>query len=146
MTSYPKSKKVSRPYSDSNLNALKSKLDSTDWNALLAGYDASEQYEIFIEFINRAYCQSFPKKTKFVSADRKNNEWIDDEIFSKICLKSQIFRLYKNHEISKNDYSVLRNRLNKEIELKKKQYYQTLFLDTKNDMKKSWKTTLSYGN
>ena len=51
--------------------------------------------------------------------------------------------MYKNREISRNDYNIFRNRLNKEIDVKKKQYFQKLFLDSKNDMKKSWKTLRS---
>ena len=47
ITSHSKSKIISRPYSESNLNTLKSKLDSTNWNTLLSNHDANTQYEIF---------------------------------------------------------------------------------------------------
>ena len=138
--SYLRTKIVSRPYSENNLDILKLKLDETNWDSLLGNYDANEGYDVFIRYVNDAFCSSFPKKTKFISPNRKLNPWITDQLFSKIRLKSQIFKLYKNNEISRNDYNLFRNRLNKEIKREKKRYYTEFFLNARKDMKKSWKT------
>ena len=87
---------------------------------MLRNRDVNTQFEIFIRHLNEAYCKYFPKKTKTITANRKRAPWINEETLSKIRLKSEIFKMYKNNEISKKDYNTFRNRLNKEMHLTRK--------------------------
>ena len=63
--------------------------------------DANDQYETFVEHINKAYIAFFPLKTKIVNERRKNNPWVTPSTLAKIKRKSEYYRLYKTGRISK---------------------------------------------
>ena len=137
------SKIVFRPYSDHNLSLLEEKLSGTNWDVLLGDDDANMQFEKFYLYLNTLYCKCFPRKTKYVSAKNKQNPWVLSSTLAKIRLKSDLFKLYKNSEISKHEYNTFRNRLNKEIARDKKIFHNNLFANARNNMKKSWETLRS---
>ena len=62
---------------------------------------------------------------------------------AKIKLKSNYYKQFKNRTISREENNRLKNRLNKEINRDKDKYYQTIFGNSKGNMKKSWNTLSS---
>ena len=62
---------------------------------------------------------------------------------AKIKLKSNYYKQFKNGTISREENNRLKNRLNKEINHDKDKYYQTIFGNSKGNMKKSWNTLSS---
>ena len=127
-----------RPYSEQSFQSLVAVLNGTCWDILLACPDVNNQLNVFCDYVNKAYCNCFPIKSKLISHKRVGKPWITEQTLSKIRLKSQLFIMYKNNEITKQCHNRLRNRLNKDIELDKKHYYNTLFREAKHNIKKTW--------
>ena len=132
-------KKVFRPYSDSNFNQLEILILNTNWDNILSNSNCSTNCDIFIEYVNSLYCRCFPKKTTFVSARKQKNPWVTVETKDKIKLRSELYKMFLNNEISKIEYNLFRNKLNKDIERDKNNYFCNLFDSRGNDMKNSWK-------
>ena len=128
-----------RPYSESNLSNLESKLIDTNWDNILISDDVNSQFDNFFVFLDQLYCECFPIVNKQVSAKRRSNPWVSNETRQKIRQKSIYYHLMKNGFISKAENNRFKNRLNKEIQRDKHRYYQNLFNDAKQNMKKSWK-------
>ena len=80
----------------------------------------------------------FPLKSKVLYHKRLENPWLTDQTLEKVRLKSEIFKLYKNNEISKQENNLFKNRLNKEIAREKKLYFNKLFSGARRNIKKSW--------
>ena len=133
-----KQKITFRLNNENNQNKLEAKLSQTDWNFLADISDVDEQFITFQNYINSAYCENFPLKTKFISNKRKNNPWITEQTMAKIKMKSNYYKQYRNGIISKEEHNRLKNRLNKEINLDKKNYHKNIFSKFKCNMKKSW--------
>ena len=133
-------KKVFRPYSDSNFNQLEILILNTNWDNILGNSNCSTKCDIFIEYVNSLYCRCFPKKTTFMSSRKQKNPWVTAETKDKIKLRSELYKMSLNNEISKIEYNLFRNKLNKDIERDKNNYFCNLFDSRGNDIKNSWKT------
>ena len=132
-----------RLINDQNIANFGTVLSHTNWDFLLNFDDVNEQYRAFLDYVNSIYRNCFPLKTKYITDKRKNKPWITDSTLMKIKLKSNYYKQFKNGTISREENNRLKNRLNKEINRDKAKYYQTLFLNSKGNMKKSWNTLRS---
>ena len=134
------SEKISfRPYSDDKFLNLQLQLSSTNWDNLLSSSNSNEQFNSFMEHINKAFISTFPIKTKIISEKRKNNPWVTPLTLEKIKRKSEYYKLYKSGRISKEENNYFKNRLNKDIQNDKKLFLRKIFENSKNNMAKSWK-------
>ena len=127
-----------RPYSDANFDKLVDRLVETDWDPFLMSEDINLQFDNFIEYLDKLYCDCFPLKCKQISAKRRANPWVTDETLKKIRQKSTYFHLMKNGFITKAENNAFKNKLNKEIQRDKRNYYQNLFNNAKQNMTKSF--------
>ena len=129
-----------RLINDENITNFENIISHTNWNFLVNINDVNEQFAAFQNYLNSAYRNCFPLKTKLISNKRKNKPWITESTLAKIKQKSIYYKQYKNGIISREENNRLKNRLNKEINRDKTTYYQTLLSNSKGNMKKSWKT------
>ena len=124
--------------SDLNIASLEAAFTATNWDTLLNVNNPNIQFENFHDYINTLYCQKCPLKTKFVSEKKKNNPWVTANTLAKIRLKSELFKMAKNNEISWQENKMFKNRLNKEISRDKNTFYRNLFKNNQGNIKKSW--------
>ena len=136
-------KKTFRPYSDESLNRFANKLFESNWDSMFNVDNINSQWDSFINHVDKLYRVCFPLKTKIISEKRLKNPWITDSTLQKIRKKSENYRLLKIGLMSLVDHNREKNRLNKEIKRDKNIYFQNLFNNIRNDMKKSWKTLRS---
>ena len=129
-----------RLVNDENIAKFEDVISHTNWNFLANFNDVNEQFAAFKNYIDSAYRNCFPLKTKLISDKRKNKPWITESTLANIKLKSTYYKQFKNGIISREENNRLKNRLNKEINRDKAIYYQTLLSNSKGNMKKSWKT------
>ena len=123
---------------DHNIANYEAIMSQTNWNFLLSYDNIDDQFNAFQDYINTTYCDCFPLKTKYISDKRKRKPWITDSTMAKIKLKSNYYKQFKNGIITREQNNRLKNRLNKEINHDKSTYFQTLFSNSKGNMKKSW--------
>ena len=97
-----------------------------------------------IEHLNSKILENFqrfcPVKTKFLSPKDKLKPWINDSLKRDMKQRNHYFNLYKRNLISNNFYNSFRNGVTKKIRIAKQKYYDKLFDDIKNNIKKTWQT------
>ena len=118
-----------RPYSTQNFENLCSKLSNFDWN-LIFNANVNISWDTFIEKINNSYCNTFSKKTKFISTKRISKPWISSYILTLIKRKSEYFNLYKMNIISRDCNNRFKNFVNSEVRKAKTNYLKNLFLNS----------------
>ena len=124
---------------DQNITNFETAISETNWNFLLEHNDVNQQFTAFQDCVNSMYRDCFPLKTKYITEKRKNKPWITEATLDKIKMKSNYYKQFRNGIITREENNRLKNRLNKEINRDKITYYQTLFSNSKGNMKKSWK-------
>ena len=124
-----------RLVNDENITNFENIISHTNWNFLANFNDVNEQFAAFQNYVNSAYRNCFPLKTKLISNKRKNKPWITESTLANIKLKSTYYKQFKNGIISREENNRLKNRLNKEINRDKTTYYQTLLSNSKGNMK-----------
>ena len=129
-----------RLINEENMNIFESTIAQINWNFIEVIEDVDEQFNTFQNYVNNVFQHCFPLKTKFISDKRKRKPWITEETMAKIKQKSEYYKQYRNGLITKEENNRLKNRLNKEINRDKSNYYQSIFTNSKHNSKKSWKT------
>ena len=127
-----------RPFSDQNLNSLKHKIVSTDWSIIYNNLDCNKSCTNFIELINKLYIQSFPLKTKFISAKRLSKPWLSNYLKKQINLKSHYYALFRQNLITKQTNNNLKNKVNRMINNAKNLYYRSALDSNRTNSKKTW--------
>ena len=108
---------------------------------LTANVGLSEKFDIFIEEFKRIYNISCPIKTKEISCNKILKPWINKDLIIKIKRKHYLFKRYKDGAIDFPIYNEFKNKLSKEIQISKQNYYIRLYDDCKTDCKKTWNVT-----
>ena len=100
--------------------------------------------DIQIEHLHNKILENFkrfcPIKSKFISPKDKLKPWINDSLKLEMKQRNYYFNLFKRNLISINFYNSFRNGVTKRIRLAKQKYYDKLFDDIKNNLKKTWQT------
>ena len=81
-----------------------------------------------------------PVKTKFISPKDKIKPWINESLKADLKQRDYYFNLFKRKLISVNFYNSFRNGVTKKIRIAKQKYYDKLFDDIKDNIKKTWQT------
>lgn len=130
--------------SDSNTFArLKQTLSSIDWN-YLDSLDSNSASAEFVERLNSIYHHCAPEREVVIPAKYiMREEWMTKGLMKS---SSTLTKLYKKSvKKAKTDplhlrYIEYRNKYNKLKRIAKERYFQSLFDQSKNDMKKTWQT------
>ena len=129
-----------RIHNTANHNAFTNELTLVDWDNLLNSPNANDNFDIFLNTINRLYNKCYPIKTKFISTKRLQNPWITNGILNSIKHKCNLFKMHKLGTISFNYYKHYRNNLTQVIRVAKSNHYRQIFCNFRNNTKKIWQT------
>ena len=94
-----------------------------------------------IKIIQNSYNEVFPiRRVSNRRIKMKRKPWMCQEILSMIKEKHKYFKRYLKNKTPGNLslYKEKRNKIKREVEKAKKQYYYTYFSNCKNDIKKTW--------
>ena len=98
--------------------------------------------EKLTKVIQNSYNEVFPlKKISKRKVKKQRKPWMNYQILDMIKTKHKLFKKYLNNKTLENleIFKAKRNRIKREINKAKKQYYYTFFKNCKNDPKKIWK-------
>ena len=137
---YTKHKISFRIHNTANHNSFTNELALVDWENLLCLPSTNDNFEVFLNIINRLYNKCYPLKTKFISTKRLQNPWITNGILNSIKHKCNLFKMHKLGTISHNYYKRYRNNLTQVIRLAKSNHYRQIFCNFRNNTKKIWQT------
>ena len=110
--------------SESSLTSIADDLNEVNWSEIY-GDDVDTGVMKFSRILNDLYCKYCPLKVKYVSAKRFQKPWITPVLLDRIKDKSYRFKLFKLGFISRTDYNIQRNMVNRSIENAKKNYHKT---------------------
>ena len=94
--------------------------------------------ENFVKTLDSIYCNSFPLKTKFVSARHRDNPWITPNLLKLFKAKSQYFILYKRGLVSREENRRFGNRVKDIVRKSKLNYYRNAFNMETGNMRETW--------
>ena len=129
---------VSRPFSDENVEKLRTECMNTDWTAMISHLDADNSILKFIDHMNMLYRKYFPTKIKWISQKRLKNRWMTSEVKDLINKKSESYKKFRRGIITREVNNQLKNKINGEVRKAKKLFYKNEFDKFRNNAKKSW--------
>ena len=112
---------------------------SFNWPSL-ASDDINTFVSDFTSTLNNMYCANFPLKTKNISKKQIMNPWCTPEIRKLIHNKSEYFKLLQIGSVSKEENNTYKNRVKSVISTAKRNYYNNLFAQNFDNIRKTWKT------
>ena len=128
-----------RLINESRMLKYKERILGTDWS-ILDVYDTCESYfSSFMNIFKSIYNEAFPvMKTK--RKYRNRLPWLTAGLKESIKRKNKLYRISLKHRTSYNItlYREYRNKLNTLLKMEEKNYYQSLILANKNNLKKTW--------
>ena len=128
-----------RLINESRMLKYKERILGTDWSILYV-YDTCESYfSSFMNIFKSIYNEAFPvMKTKRKYRNRLS--WLTAGLKESIKRKNKLYRISLKHRTSYNItlYREYRNKLNTLLKMEEKNYYQSLILANKNNLKKTW--------
>ena len=89
--------------------------------------------------ILECYNECCPIKTKTISSKNQIKQWTNHSIENNIIKRQNNFKLYQQRLIPEREYKLFRNFVNNQIRIAKKKYYETFFLENKNNLRPTWK-------
>ena len=142
---YPKTVTY-RPMTDANVKKLNDSLKKTNWTGVLSSNDPNEAYNMYLKIYQTALDSAMPIKTVPLKHKKhKKQPWITLGILKSIQTKSKLFKQKirtqneQQQTIAINKYNRYRNILNRVIKAAKRLYWDTVFTESKNDVKLTWK-------
>ena len=105
---------------------------------MIKNRDPSLFMKEFIAKLDSIYCNSFPLKTKYVSAKNYLNPWVTPKIRKLIQIRANFFKWSKLNIIERSEYNRLRNKVNRIIDKSKTVYFSRLFVENCNNLSKTW--------
>ena len=104
------------------------------------GGDVNVLCENFHSTLYKAYHETCPIKTKYISAKRLKNPWLSDELLSSISRKHEIYRLCQRDSQYLPLFKRYRNALTTAIRDAKKKYFSEKLNSCSGDVKKTWRS------
>ena len=128
-----------RLINESRMLKYKERILGTDWS-ILDVYDTCQSYfSSLMNIFKSIYNEAFPvMKTK--RKYRNRLPWLTAGLKESIKRKNKLYRISLKHRTSYNItlYREYRNKLNTLLKMEEKNYYQSLILANKNNLKKTW--------
>ena len=128
-----------RLVNEPRMTKFKERILDTDWSVLDV-YDSCESYfASFMKIFKSIYNESFPvMKTK--RKYRNRLPWLTTGLKESIKRKIKLYRISLKHPTSYNNtvYREDRNRLKTLLKIEEKNYYQSLIVANKHNLKKTW--------
>ena len=120
------------------MNKFAEKLDLIDWNSILTNINVNESFNKFQNLVSKLYCECFPLKIKYISINRINKPWLNQDLLRLVKLKSEYHHLYRQGIISKEFNNKFRNFVTSKVRKAENSYYLDNFRNFGRNMKHSW--------
>ena len=128
-----------RDTSTQALNNLASELSNIDWNFIYSQTDANDAYNDFIHVLSSLFNKHCKFKKVNKSKQNLKSPWMTNSILKSVKTKHKLFKTYVKNptDLNKAKFSVYRNKLTIVIRQAKKNHYQNIFDDNKNNLSKT---------
>lgn len=127
-----------RSYGPQQLTAFTRSLREEDWGVVFRSAEVDEAYDAFSLALTYHYEYNFPIKKRTV-IDKRNNNWVNDEIRASSSYLRDLFHAQKKHDCLKEVYKQARRCHLLLIRDTKKQFYQNMIFSSNNIQRNSWR-------
>ena len=130
-----------RVYSPQNIAHFNTNLSNYDWSSIYNIDDPQEAYSTFHSQYSDMYNVSFPLKEKKIGY-KTRKPWLSVELKRVIAVKNRLYRRSlrdKGNDEAKVLYKKFRNKVNRLILKAEKEYYDRIFKENSDNLKKSWR-------
>ena len=123
-----------------NMERFSSKMREINWTCVLQNSDVQNAYTMFYNEFCDVYNTCFPMKI-FKQGYRTRKPWLSEGMKKSIKTKNKLYKQYKKTGSIEHEsvYKQYRNNLNKLLTAAERSHYETLFNETKDNLKKSWR-------
>lgn len=124
-----------------NENNLRKEVLQLEWDSVKENTDAMEIYEQLCSKFNMVYERNMESKCK-PEKIRINKSWVTKEIIEKIRIRDKAYRKWKSTPTNvnyKDEYRMIRNKVNKDIKLQKNKYQTNRIDNYKDNINKMWR-------
>ena len=129
-----------RDISKNNIDKFRVVLRGSDWDNIMGdSHDSNIYVNNFLEYFYSTFNKCFPIKTKLVGTKRLLTPWLTNSLIKSIRLKHYRYKLMKNGQYDKCNYTIYCKLLTKLIKISKNRYFASVFSDLKTDIKKTWR-------
>ena len=130
---------VIRNYSQQNIQKFNERLSNVDWSVSLNCSDAQGAFTSFHQLYINLYNACFPL-IRVKTTYRNRKPWLTDAVKSSIKLKNKLYMKYiKNKTVyNENTYKQYHKILSNIMKKMERNYYDQLFKENVNNLKKSW--------
>ena len=110
--------------------------------------DPNNNYELFAQLIKYARKQHIPRvKVRYQKKKHKRSKWLTNGILNSINTKDRLYKTLMQTDTDdvalfnrrKEEFKLYRTNLQKSIRNAKRTYFEHIFTQNKNDIKKTWK-------
>lgn len=113
---------------------------NTNWNNYLQ--QTSDQ-DCFFNKIHEKFSEIYKKsiKKEINIKKRSLNPWITEDIVKECDIRDKLFRKWHNNrknKIYEHEYKSLRNKITKQINFNRNNYYKNKFTENRNDIRATW--------
>lgn len=131
--------KITRQITQTTMNKFCTSLQNQNWDTVQQNHNAQEAYSIFHKLLTTLYNTSFPCKP-IKSEYRNRKGWLTQGLKKSIKLKNKLYVLSLKYPTlhNQNTYKQYRNKLRSILQKCERKYYDTIFAQNKNNLKKSW--------
>jgi hypothetical protein len=131
--------RLKRNFSERNTSLFVERMEQIEWTQVYNNPDCQSAYSGFHKIVSSTFSDSFPLVT-LRSRYRDKLPWLTPQLRHLIKRKNKLYkRSLKNPTLyNLNVYKQLKRKLNNDLRLAEKNYFQNLFDRYKNDPKKTW--------
>ena len=110
--------------------------------------DPNNNYELFAQLIKYAREKHIPRvKVRYQKKKHKRSKWLTNGILNSINTKDRLYKILMQTDTDdvelfnrrKEEFKLYRTHLRKSIRNAKRTYFEHIFTQNKNDIKKTWK-------
>ena len=133
--------KIIRKYNTNNMNIFKNLIRQIDFTDIYNSEDTNQAYNTFIQNIQKAHEQAFPKQTiRLTKKYIKREPWMTSGLLTSTINKNKLHIKKISRPTTLNierykKYNSIYNRIKRQIKIK---YYDNLFLENRTNMKQTW--------
>ncbi len=132
-----------RKHTNDNIARLKSKLQGVNWNHVLDGVNAEDDYNQFVKTFESLYDECIPLKKHTRNKKKEpTSPWITKGLLRSINKKNKLYKQYLKNpsENLLQTFKTYKNKLQMLIRKSKRKYYYSKFESAKSNMKETWET------
>ena len=105
--------------------------------------DLNSKFDLFYDEIDRIYKTCCPIRTKEISSAKFIKPWITSEILASIRAKYDLFKRFKNGQITFDVFKTYKKELKKKLKQAKHVYFRNKYKNYQGDSSSTWKITIS---